>query len=218
MPFRSSAEAGRAPAESDADGLIRVLVIVRRLVLLGSAAAAFAVSRLVEPNPWNLDVLERGFLSWEVVPAAIGWCLVAAEVGATARGLLIRVCAWAFVILTVSMGVLILIAVAVLIAPFVPVADTTEKVVAVSPDGRTRAVRVDYESNAYRDRRYDLVVRVVVGLDRSTWILDGCNEARSAITNVRFLGNRTLEYTPAQGPPVRVHFDRNAKADLQRCP
>lgn len=138
--------------------------------------------------------------------------------GATARGLLIRVCAWAFVILTMAMGVLIVIIGAVLIAPFVPVDRTTEKVIAVSPDGRTQAVRVDHESNANRDREYDLVVRVVVGPDRSTWILDGCDEARSAITNVRFLGNRTLEYTPPQGPPVRGHFDRNAKADVRTCP
>ncbi|MFI6985438.1 hypothetical protein ACIBSV_43715 [Embleya sp. NPDC050154] len=192
-------------------------MVVRRLVLLGAAAAAFAVSRLVEPNPWNLDLLERGFLSSEIVPAAIGWCLIAAEVAATARGLLIRVCALAFVVLTAVSGV-VLAAVAAFITPLFAGPDSTEKVVAVSPDGRTRAVRVDYEETAHRDRAYGLILRVDVGLNRSTWILDRCDKAQGEIANVRFLGNRTLEYTPPQGPPVRVHFDRNAKADRQWCP
>ncbi|WP_406293583.1 hypothetical protein OG948_02975 [Embleya sp. NBC_00888] len=192
-------------------------MIVRRLVLLGSAAAAFAVWRLVEPNPWNLDVLERGFLSYKIVPAAIGWCLVAAEVAATARGLLIRVCALAFVVLTGVAGVVFAAVVAV-ITPLFAGPDSTEKVVAVSPDGRTRAVRVDYEETVHSDRAYGLILRVAVGLDRSTWILNGCEKAQGEIANVRFLGNRTLEYTPPQGPPVQVHFDRNAKADGRRCP
>lgn len=29
---------------------------------------------------------------------------------------------------------------------------------------------------------------------------------------------RTLEYEPPQGPPVRVRFDRNVKAERHTCP
>ncbi|MYS84706.1 hypothetical protein [Embleya scabrispora] len=217
MTWGTTPDARSSDDDPELARMIRMAVIVRRVLLLGSAGAAFAVWRLVEPNPWNLDVLDEGILSSRPVLATLGWCLIATEIVATSRSFLLRVCALALAILSGVMVGFILVAYAVL-ASLVPSGRSTEEVVAVSPDGRIRAVRLDYDDGDVRHARYGLEIRMEKGLDRSTRILDGCHRDRGTIANTRFIGNRALEYDPPQGPPVRVRFDRNVKAERRICP
>ncbi|MFI6587132.1 hypothetical protein [Embleya sp. NPDC050493] len=208
---RSGTHVGTGPAAVRRP--VRVAVIVRRTLLLGSALVALPTWRIAAANPWNLDVFDRGILIGGVVPAAFGFCLIGIEVALTFRGFLVRVAALglAFVAgLVMALGTVV----AVLTRDDRPAGE----VVAISPDGRIRAVRVDEAASYTIEPNYDLDIRLSAGLNRSTSILRQCESRRATITSVRFLDNRTLEYTPSRGAPVRVSFDRNLNTDERKCP
>ncbi|WP_406297784.1 hypothetical protein OG948_19670 [Embleya sp. NBC_00888] len=189
------------------------MVIVRRTLLLGPAVVALITWRVAAANPWNLDVFDRGILIGGVVPAALGFCLIGIEVAATFRGFVVRVAA-----LGLAFVAGLVMALGAVVTALTQDDRPAGKVVAVSPDGRIRAVRVDDAASYSIEPTYDLDIRLSAGLDRSTSILSECESDRATITGVRFLDNRTLEYTLSQGTPVRVSFDRNLKAERQQCP
>ncbi|MFI6980808.1 hypothetical protein ACIBSV_19755 [Embleya sp. NPDC050154] len=188
-------------------------MIVRRTLLLGPAAVALITWRIAAANPWNLDVFDRGILTGGVVPAALGICLIGIEVAATFRALVVRVAA-----LGLAFVAGLVMALGTVVTALTLDDRPAGKVVAVSPDGRIRALQVDGAASYSVDSIYDLEIRSTAGLDRSTSILSECEDHGATITGVRFLDNRTLEYTPPRGTPVRVSFDRNLKAERQQCP
>lgn len=192
---------------------VPVAVIVRRTLLLGPAVVALITWRIAAANPWNLDVFDRGILTGGVVPAALGICLIGIEVAATFRALVVRLAA-----LGLAFVAGLVMALGTVVTALTLDDRPAGKVVAVSPDGRTRAVQATGPASYSIEPTYDLDIRLSAGLDRSTSILSECESGRATITGVRFLDNRTLEYTPSQGTPVRVSFDRNLSAETQPCP
>ncbi|MGW1997357.1 hypothetical protein [Embleya sp. NPDC001921] len=192
---------------------VPVAVIVRRTLLLGPAVVALITWRVAAANPWNLDVFDRGILIGGVVPAALGICLIGIEVAATFRALVIRLAA-----LGLAFVAGLVMALGTVVTALTQDDRPAGKVVAMSPDGRIRAVRVDDAASYSIEPSYDLDIRTSTGLERSTSILSECEDHGATVTGVRFLDNRTLEYTPPQGTPVRVSFDRNLKAERQQCP
>ncbi|WP_161360111.1 hypothetical protein [Streptomyces sp. SID3343] len=192
----------------------RIGTIVRRGVLLFPVPPALIVGIAGAWNPWNVDVLERGLTAGGIAPLVVAGALIGIELSLTFHSLLIRLVTLAFVCL----GGL-LVALTLFVFGLVEAHQASGKTVAVSPDGRVRAVVVQRENTYTIDSTYSLRVHLDAGFDRSTTILAGCTDEGGGPPLVRFLDNRTLEYTGAKGPTLRVQFDKNLNTtDAGLCP
>jgi hypothetical protein len=187
--------------------------VVRRTVVLFPVPPALIVGVAGFWNPWNLDVFESGLAVGGIVPLVVGLTLVGIELSLTFHSMLIRLVTLAFMCLGGMFVGLI-----VFVSDYVSTHEDVGKTVAWSPDGRVRAELFENDSSSSSDPTYSLEIHLDRGFDRSTTILSGCPTERGGVPSVRFLGNRTLEYTPLDGSPRLVRFDKNLNTPEEACP
>jgi hypothetical protein len=182
--------------------------VARRIVLLFPVPPALIVGVAGAWNPWNVDVLESGLLGAGVLPLASAVALIGIELSLTFRSWLIRL---------VTLAVLclggLLVGLIVFVSGAVHTHNDPKETVAVSPDGRIRAVLVSRTADYSIDPSYSLELHLDIGFDRSTTILSRCTYQGRELPPVRFVGNRALEVTAPSGRVLRVRFDKNLNPD-----
>ncbi|MYW03089.1 hypothetical protein GT354_33435 [Streptomyces sp. SID3343] len=178
----------------------------RRPLLLGAAGALVLVCAAARWDPFNLAIFQEGVLTMVVFPWALAAALVSIEIAQSFRPLVVWVGMWIVGVLFTAVALLGLVG-WFLFGGFRP---ADQGVLAVSPDGRVRAVQVD--AHEMIDPKYHLALRTSRGLDRRMTVYFGCVEEHPP-HDVRFVGNRTLEFTAPDGRVLRVRFDKNLNPD-----
>lgn len=186
--------------------------ILRRCLLLCAAASLVAVATASVLNPWNFTALDPGSchpLTLTVSAAS----LLLVELAVSVRHIAFGVMAGA----VGACAAMLLLAVSLRPDPVPPLSTTT---IATSPDGHVTVVLAEQPYGALYDRTImEVYLRTSAGLDRETRVgFAYCVDTDRA--EVRFVGNRTLEFRDRRGGLRRLTFDKNltiTSAAGERC-